>query len=100
VQFLRQHTDRPAKMTLPGPFTMAQQASNEFYRDVEEMAMDFATAVNEEARDLQAAGADVIQPDKPWLRNDPEGAKRYARAINRAVRQCQTITARIDNGEQ
>jgi 5-methyltetrahydropteroyltriglutamate--homocysteine methyltransferase len=86
MQFLRQHTDRRAKMTLPGPFTMAQQASNEFYRDVEEMAMDFAVAVNEEARDLQAAGADVIQLDEPWLRNDPEGARRYAvPVINRAL---------------
>src|SRR5215472_2941530 len=86
MQFLRQHTDRPAKMTLPGPFTMAQQAKNEFYRDVEEMAMDLAVAVNEEARELQAAGADVIQLDEPWLRNDPEGAQRYAvRAINQAL---------------
>src|SRR5262245_18960861 len=86
MRFLRQHTDRLAKMTLPGPFTMAQQARNEFYRDVEEMAMDFAEAVNEEARELQAAGADVIQLDEPWLRNDPEGARRYAMpAINRAL---------------
>ena len=86
MQFLRRNTDRPAKITLPGPFTMAQQAGNEFYRDKEEMAMDFAAAVNEEARDLQAAGADVIQLDEPWLRNDPEGAKRYAvPAINRAL---------------
>jgi 5-methyltetrahydropteroyltriglutamate--homocysteine methyltransferase len=94
MQFLRQHTDRPAKITLPGPFTMAQQASNEFYRDVEEMAMDFAAAVNEEARDLQAAGADVIQLDEPWLRNDPEAAKRYAvRAINRALAGLRVPTA-------
>jgi 5-methyltetrahydropteroyltriglutamate--homocysteine methyltransferase len=86
IQFLRQNTDRPAKITLPGPFTMAQQASNEFYRDTGEMAMDFAAAVNEEARDLQTAGADVIQLDEPWLRNDPEGARRYAvPAINRAL---------------
>jgi 5-methyltetrahydropteroyltriglutamate--homocysteine methyltransferase len=86
MQFLRQNTDRPAKITLPGPFTMAQQASNEFYRDVEEMAMDFAAAVNEEARELEGAGADVIQLDEPWLRNDPEGARRYAvPAINRAL---------------
>jgi 5-methyltetrahydropteroyltriglutamate--homocysteine methyltransferase len=86
MQFLRRHTDRPAKITLPGPFTMAQQARNEFYRDVEELAMDFAEAVNAEARELQAAGADVIQLDEPWLRNDPEGAKRYAvPAINRAL---------------
>ena len=86
MQFLRRHTDRPAKITLPGPFTMAQQAKNEFYRDIEELAMDFAVAVNEEARELQAAGADVIQLDEPWLRNDPEGAKRFAvSAINRAL---------------
>jgi 5-methyltetrahydropteroyltriglutamate--homocysteine methyltransferase len=86
MQFLRRHTDRPAKITLPGPFTMAQQAKNEHYRDVEELAMDLAVAVNEEARELEAAGADVIQLDEPWLRNDPEGAKRYAvPAINRAL---------------
>ncbi|HET9924100.1 MAG TPA: cobalamin-independent methionine synthase II family protein [Methylomirabilota bacterium] len=86
MQFLRRNTDRPAKITLPGPFTMAQQARNEFYRDVEELAMDLAEAVNAEARELQAAGADVIQLDEPWLRNDPEGAKRYAvPAINRAL---------------
>jgi len=86
MQFLRRNTDRLAKMTLPGPFTLCQQAQNEFYRDAEEMAMDFAAAVNAEARDLQAAGADVIQLDEPWLRNDPEAAGRYAvPAINRAL---------------
>ena len=86
LKFLRANTDRTVKATLPGPFTMAQQAKNEFYRDVEEMAMDFAVAVNEEARELQAAGAAVIQLDEPWLRNDPEGARRYAvTAINRAL---------------
>jgi 5-methyltetrahydropteroyltriglutamate--homocysteine methyltransferase len=86
MQFLRRHTDRPAKITLPGPFTVAQQAKNEFYEDMEALAMDLAAAVNEEARDLQAAGADLIQLDEPWLRNDPEGAKRYAvPAINRAL---------------
>jgi 5-methyltetrahydropteroyltriglutamate--homocysteine methyltransferase len=86
MEFLRRNTDGPAKITLPGPFTLAQQARNEFYRDPEAMAMDFAAAVNAEARDLQAAGADVIQLDEPWLRNDPEAAKRYAvPAINRAL---------------
>src|SRR5688572_16345137 len=86
MEFLRRNTDRPAKITLPGPFTMAQQAKNEFYRDEVEMAMDFAAAVNAEARELQGAGADVIQLDEPWLRNDPEAAKRYAvPAINRAL---------------
>jgi len=86
MQFLRRNTDHPAKITLPGPFTMAQQAQNEFYRDIDELAMDFAVAVNAEARDLQAAGADVIQLDEPWLRNDAEGARRFAvPAINRAL---------------
>src|SRR2546421_7389565 len=86
MQFLRRNTDRPAKITLPGPFTMAQQARNEFYPDVEALAMDFAVAVNAELHDLQAAGADVIQLDEPWLRNDPDAAKRFAvPAINRAL---------------
>jgi 5-methyltetrahydropteroyltriglutamate--homocysteine methyltransferase len=86
MQFLRANTALPAKITLPGPFTMGQQAKNEFYKDDEEMAMDFAAAVNAEALDLQKAGADVIQLDEPWLRNDPEAAKRYAvKAINRAL---------------
>ena len=94
MQFLRRHTDRPAKITLPGPFTMAQQARNEFYPDVESLAMDFAAAVNEEARELEAAGADLIQLDEPWLRNDPEGAKRYAvPAINRALEGLRVPTA-------
>jgi 5-methyltetrahydropteroyltriglutamate--homocysteine methyltransferase len=86
MQFLRRNTDHAAKITLPGPFTLSQQAQNDFYRDPEDMAMDFAAAVNAEARDLQAAGADVIQLDEPWLRNDPEAAGRYAvPAINRAL---------------
>jgi 5-methyltetrahydropteroyltriglutamate--homocysteine methyltransferase len=86
MQFLRANTDRTAKITLPGPFTMSQQARNEFYGDEEEMVMDYAIAVNQEARDLEKAGADVIQLDEPWLRNDPEAAKRIAvKAINRAL---------------
>ncbi len=86
MQFLRRNTDRVAKITLPGPFTMSRQAMNDFYADEEEMIMDFAAAVNAEARDLQKAGADVIQIDEPWVRSDPERAKRYAvKAINRAL---------------
>jgi 5-methyltetrahydropteroyltriglutamate--homocysteine methyltransferase len=86
MEFLRANTRLPAKITLPGPFTMGQQAKNEFYKDDEEMAMDFAVAVNEEALELEKAGADVLQLDEPWLRNDPEAAKRYAvKAINRAL---------------
>lgn len=86
MQFLRRNTDRTAKITLPGPFTMSRQAMNDFYGDEEEMIMDFAAAVNAEAYDLQKAGADVIQLDEPWVRSDPERAKRYAvKAINRAL---------------
>ncbi|MDI3467999.1 MAG: 5-methyltetrahydropteroyltriglutamate--homocysteine methyltransferase [Pseudolabrys sp.] len=86
MQFLRRNTDRKAKITLPGPFTMSQQAKDEFYKDDEAMTMDLAVAVNEELRDLEKAGADVIQLDEPWLRNNPEKARRYAvKAINRAL---------------
>ncbi len=86
LEFLRRNTDRVVKVTIPGPFTMAQQAQDDFYGDIEAMAMDFAAAVNAEARELEAAGADVIQLDEPWLRNDPDAAKRFAiRAINRAL---------------
>ena len=86
MQFLRANTDRQAKITLPGPFTMGQQVKDEFYKDAEAMCMDYASAVNEEARELVKAGADVIQLDEPWLRNNPEEAKRYAvKVINRAL---------------
>ena len=86
LRFLRANTDRKIKITLPGPFTMAQQAHDEHYGDLEAMAMGFAEAVNAEVRDLAAAGADVIQLDEPWLRNDPDNAKRFAvKAINRAL---------------
>jgi 5-methyltetrahydropteroyltriglutamate--homocysteine methyltransferase len=86
MAFLRRNPERTAKITLPGPFTMAQQAKNEFYRDDDEMVMDFAAAVNAEVHDLVAAGADVIQLDEPWLRNDPDAAKRIAvKAIDRAL---------------
>ena len=86
MQFLRANTDRLAKITLPGPFTMSQQAINAFYKDDDEMVMDYAVAVNAEAKDLIKAGADIIQLDEPWLRNDPAAAKRIAvKAINRAL---------------
>ena len=86
MKFLRSATDRLAKITLPGPFTMAQQAKNEFYDDPDEMVMDYAVAVNAEAKDLVKAGADIIQLDEPWLRQDPDAAKRIAvKAINRAL---------------
>jgi 5-methyltetrahydropteroyltriglutamate--homocysteine methyltransferase len=86
VQFLRRHTAKRIKITLPGPFTMAQQAQDDYYRDEEALAMAFAAAVNEEIRDLKAAGADVIQLDEPWLQARADRAARYGvKAINRAL---------------
>jgi 5-methyltetrahydropteroyltriglutamate--homocysteine methyltransferase len=94
MEFLRAHTDRMTKITLPGPFTMAQQASNEAYDDPDELVMDLAAAVNAEAHALQAAGADVIQLDEPWLRNDPQAARRIAvPAIDRALEGLSVTTA-------
>lgn len=86
VEFLVANTDRRTKITLPGPFTMSQQAHDEHYRDEEAMAMDYAAAVNAEARDLKAAGVDVIQIDEPWMQARPEAAARFGvRALNRAL---------------
>jgi 5-methyltetrahydropteroyltriglutamate--homocysteine methyltransferase len=94
VQFLRDHTDRPIKATVPGPFTMAQQAQNDYYADRESLAMDYATCVNEEVKALFAAGADVVQLDEPWLRANPEEAKAYAvTAINKALEGVDGTTA-------
>lgn len=92
VGFLRANTNRPIKITLPGPFTLAQQAQNDFYPSGEAMAFDYAIAVNEELHDLVAAGADIVQLDEPWLQARPEIARRYGIAvIDRAL---QGIAAR------
>lgn len=86
VAFLRANTDRQIKITVPGPFTMAQQAQNDFYEDEAEMAMDYAVAVNEEIRDLFAAGADIVQIDEPYMQARPEKARQYGLdAVNRAL---------------
>jgi 5-methyltetrahydropteroyltriglutamate--homocysteine methyltransferase len=86
VEFLRANTDRQVKITLPGPFTLSMQAHDEHYGDDEALAMAYAAVVAEEARDLVAAGADVIQLDEPWLQARPEQAKRYGvKAMNRAL---------------
>ncbi|HWM41348.1 MAG TPA: hypothetical protein VNP36_02820 [Burkholderiales bacterium] len=86
VVFLRKNTSKRIKITLPGPFTMAQQAQDDYYKDEEALALAFAAAVNEELRDLKAAGADVLQLDEPWLQARPERAARYGvKAINRAL---------------
>jgi 5-methyltetrahydropteroyltriglutamate--homocysteine methyltransferase len=94
LKFLRARTDRTIKITLPGPFTMSQQASNEFYDDEAELAMDLAVAVNEEVRDLFAAGADIVQIDEPWLQSRAEKAREFAiPAINRALSGVEGTTA-------
>ena len=86
VEFLRSFTDRRIKITVPGPFTMTQQAQNDHYRDDRELALAYAEAVNEELRDLKAAGADVVQIDEPYLQARPEPAREYAvEAIDRAL---------------
>src|SRR5712692_4132295 len=85
LRFLRAHTTRKVKMTVPGPFTMSQQAQNDYYKSEEEAAMDYAVAVNEEIRDLFAAGADIVQIDEPYMQARPEKARQYGlRALNRA----------------
>ena len=86
LKFLGSHTKKPVKITVPGPFTMAQQAQNDFYASDEEAAMDYAEAVNEEIRDLFTAGADVVQIDEPYMQARPEKARMYGlNALSRAV---------------
>jgi 5-methyltetrahydropteroyltriglutamate--homocysteine methyltransferase len=86
VEFLRAATDRPIKMTVPGPFTLAQQTQDEHYRDERALALDFAAAVNDEVKDLLAAGADVVQLDEPYLEARPERAREYGvETIDRAL---------------
>jgi len=86
LRFLKRHTTRKTKITVPGPFTMSQQAQNDFYKSPEEAAMDYAAAVNEEIRDLFAAGADVVQIDEPYMQARPEPARQYGlKALNRAL---------------
>jgi 5-methyltetrahydropteroyltriglutamate--homocysteine methyltransferase len=94
LQFLRANTDRKVKITLPGPFTVTQQAQNDYYPDVEAWAMDVAAAINDEIKDLFAAGADVVQIDEPYLQARPEQARTYAlKAINRALEGVSGTTA-------
>jgi 5-methyltetrahydropteroyltriglutamate--homocysteine methyltransferase len=86
MEFLRAHTDRQTKITLPGPFTMLQQAQDDWYKDEEAAAMDYADAVNAEIEALFAAGADVVQLDEPYMEALPDKARKYAiKAINRAL---------------
>jgi 5-methyltetrahydropteroyltriglutamate--homocysteine methyltransferase len=94
VPFLKTQTDRPIKITLPGPFTMAQQAQNEYYQDDEALALAYAEVVNEEMHDLFAAGVDIVQIDEPYVQARAEEARRYAvPAIDRALEGASGTTA-------
>jgi 5-methyltetrahydropteroyltriglutamate--homocysteine methyltransferase len=94
LEFLRANTDRMIKITVPGPFTMAQQAQNDFYASEEEMALDYAAAVNAEIRDLFAAGADVVQVDEPYMQARPDKARQYGvKALSRALEGIEGRTA-------
>ncbi|MBS0246526.1 MAG: 5-methyltetrahydropteroyltriglutamate--homocysteine methyltransferase [Proteobacteria bacterium] len=86
VEFLRANTDRTIKITVPGPFTMAQQAQNDFYKDEQQMVLDYAAAVNAEIKDLFAAGADIVQIDEPYMQARPEKARKFGLAgLNAAL---------------
>ena len=94
LEFLRKNTTCRIKVTVPGPFTMAQQAQNDYYPDRESLAMDYAACVNQEVIELFQAGADVVQLDEPWLRNNPTGAREYAvKAIDKALEGVDGVTA-------
>jgi len=94
LKFLRAHTKKMVKMTVPGPFTMSQQAQNDYYGSEEEAAMDYAAAVNAEIGDLFAAGADIVQIDEPYMQARPEKARQYGlRALNRALEGIEGTTA-------
>src|SRR5215212_2513044 len=93
LKFLKRHTRRMTKITVPGPFTMLQQAQNDFYKSEEEAAQDYAQAVNAEIKDLFAAGADVVQIDEPYMQARPEKARQYGlAALNRALEGVQGTT--------
>ena len=86
VEFLRRNTDRRIKITVPGPFTITHQTQDDYYHDEKALALDIAAAVNEEIKSLQAAGADVVQIDEPYLQARPEQARAYGvEVINRAL---------------
>ena len=86
VQFMKQHTDKAIKITVPGPFTMSQQAQDDYYGDPEALALAYADAVRDEVNDLFAAGADVVQLDEPYMQARPDKARLYGlKALNRAL---------------
>src|SRR3954465_4785165 len=95
LQFLRAHTDRTIKMTVPGPFTMSQQAQNDHYPDAEAAAMAYAAAVNAEIKDLHAAGADIVQIDEPHMQARPEPARAYGLAALQAALEGVTGTTAV-----
>jgi 5-methyltetrahydropteroyltriglutamate--homocysteine methyltransferase len=94
VEFLRANTDRPIKITVPGPFTMSQQVQNDFYDSSAELAMDYAIAINEEMKDMFKAGADIVQMDEPYMQARPDAAREYGvEAVTKALEGVEGTTA-------
>jgi len=94
VKFLRANTDKPIKVTVPGPFTMSQQAQDDYYKDEVALALDYAAAVNAEIEDLFAAGADIVQVDEPYMQARAEKAKKYGvQVLDRALQGIEGTTA-------
>jgi 5-methyltetrahydropteroyltriglutamate--homocysteine methyltransferase len=77
LQFLKAHTSRTVKITVPGPFTMSQQAQDDYYGAPDKLGMAYAEAVRGEILDLFAAGADIVQVDEPYMQARPEPARQY-----------------------
>ena len=94
LTFLKANTDRPVKITIPGPFTMSEQSQNDAYDNPGDLALDYAAAVNEEMKELFAAGADIVQIDEPYMQARPERAREYGiAAVNRALDGVEGTTA-------
>lgn len=94
VKFMRRFTDKPVKITVPGPFTMSQQAQDDHYGDPETLALAYAAAVNGEIKDLHSAGADVVQLDEPYMQARPDAARQYGlKALARALEGVEGTTA-------
>src|SRR3954451_13205880 len=85
LEFLRAHTSKPVKITVPGPFTMSQQAQDDHYGSPDELGMAYAAAVREEILDLVAAGADFVQLDEPYMQARPEAAREYGLDVLKAA---------------
>ncbi len=102
-QFAAAHSSRPVRAVIIGPYTLARLSQRKHYRSLRRMTLDIASALNQEARALQAAGAPVIQFDEPAILKHPEDFDLFAEAasvvtegISRAKTQVQTFFGSLD----